>query len=143
MSQETPYFRPAYEYEIDPDFRPSYLNIDQDVPSLPLEAGIVVRPVLGKRLNINFVYFEPRAVAPVHQHGEEQLGTILEGSLEFDLAGEKRVLRKGDVYMIPPNVPHGAVTNGERCIALDIFSPPREGLREMLERLADQGKVQD
>ncbi len=32
MSQETPYFGPAYEYSLDPDFRPSYLNVDNDVP---------------------------------------------------------------------------------------------------------------
>src|SRR5215210_2253594 len=47
MSSETPYFGPAYDYEIDPEFRPSYLNLERDVPSLPVEPGIVVRPVLG------------------------------------------------------------------------------------------------
>jgi quercetin dioxygenase-like cupin family protein len=142
MSQGTPYFGPAYEYESDPEFRPSYLNVEKDVPSLPVEPGILVRPVLGKRLNISFIYFEPQAVAPVHQHREEQIGTILEGSLEFELAGEKRTLRTGDVYVIPPDVPHGAVTHEEGCITLDVFSPPREGLRELLERSGNQGKLE-
>jgi quercetin dioxygenase-like cupin family protein len=142
MSQETPYFRPAYEYEIDPEFRPSYLNVEKDVPSLPVEPGIVVRPVLGRRLNISFIYFDPRAVAPVHQHREEQIGTVLEGSLEFELNGDRRTLRKGDVYVIPPNVPHGAVTNEEGCITLDVFSPPREGLRVLLARSGNQGEVE-
>jgi hypothetical protein len=59
MSPERPYFGPAYDYEIDPAFRPSFLNLERDVPSLPVEPGIVIRPVLGKRLNISFVYFEP------------------------------------------------------------------------------------
>jgi quercetin dioxygenase-like cupin family protein len=140
MSQGTPYFGPAYEYEIDPEFRPSYLNVEKDVPSLPVEPGIAVRPVLGKRLNISFISFKPRAVAPVHQHREEQIGTVLEGSLEFELAGEKRILRRGDVYVIPPDVPHGAVTHEEGCITLDVFSPPREGLRELVERSGNQGK---
>jgi quercetin dioxygenase-like cupin family protein len=142
MSQETPYFGPAYEYDIDPEFRPSYVNVEKDVPSLPVEPGLVVRPVLGKRLNISFIHFEPRTVAPLHQHGEEQIGTVLEGSLEFELAGEKRILRRGDVYVIPPNVPHGAVTKEERCITLDVFSPPREGLREQLERLGNHGRME-
>jgi quercetin dioxygenase-like cupin family protein len=139
MSPETPYFSPAYEYEIDPEFRPSYVNVEKDVASLPVEPGIVVRPVLGKRLNISFIYFEPRAVAPVHQHREEQMGTVLEGSLEFELAGERRPLQRGDVYVIPPNVPHGAVTSEEGCITLDVFSPPREGLRELVERGRNEG----
>jgi quercetin dioxygenase-like cupin family protein len=143
MSRETPYFGPAYAYEIDPAFRPSYLNLERDVPSFPVEPGVVIRPVLGDRMNISFVYFEPHAVAPVHQHPEEQIGTVLEGSLEFELAGEKRTLRRGDVYVVPPDVPHGASTGEERCVTLDVFSPPRQGLRELLERSGDQGKAKD
>jgi quercetin dioxygenase-like cupin family protein len=140
MSPETPYFGPAYDYELDPEFRPSYLHLERDVPSLPVEPGIIVRPVLGNRMNISFIYFEPHTVAPVHQHREEQIGTVLEGSLEFELAGEKRMLRRGDVYVIPPDVPHGAVTSEERCITLDVFSPPRQGLRALVERSGDQGR---
>jgi quercetin dioxygenase-like cupin family protein len=143
MSPETPYFGPAYDYEIDPEFRPAYLNLERDVPSLPVEPGIVVRPVLGSRMNLSFICFEPHTVAPVHQHREEQIGTVLEGSLEFELAGEKRILRPGDVYVIPPDVPHGAFTSEERCITLDIFSPPRQGLRELVDRSGDQGKAEE
>jgi quercetin dioxygenase-like cupin family protein len=143
MSPETPYLGPAYDYEIDPEFRPWYLNLERDVPSLPVEPGIVVRPVLGKRMNISFIYFEPHTVAPVHQHREEQIGTVLEGSLEFELAGEKRILRPGDVYVIPPDVPHGAVTGEERCITLDVFSPPRQGLRALVDRSGDQEKAEE
>jgi quercetin dioxygenase-like cupin family protein len=142
MSQGTPYFGPAYEYEIDPKFGPAYLNVEKDVSSLPVEPGIVVRPVLGKRLNISFIYFEPRAVAPVHQHREEQIGTILEGSSSSSLPATSVPSEKGDVYVIPPDVPHGAVTNEEACISLDVFSPPREGLRELLEKSGNQGKLE-
>jgi quercetin dioxygenase-like cupin family protein len=143
MSPETPFFGPAYDYEIDPEFRPAYLNLERDAPSLPIEPGIVVRPILGKRLNMSFVYFEPRAVAPVHQHREEQMGAVLQGSLHFELAGEKRLLRPGDVYVIPPDVPHGAVSDEEGCVTLDVFAPPREGLRALVEGSGHQGKVED
>ena len=143
MSPETPYFGPAYDYETDPKFRPSYLNLERDTPSLPVEPGIVVRPVLGDRMNISFIYFEPHTVAPVHQHREEQVGTVLEGSLEFELTGEKRILHPGDVYVIPPDVPHGAITSEESCITLDVFSPPRQGLRALAERSGDQAKAED
>jgi quercetin dioxygenase-like cupin family protein len=92
---------------------------------------------------MSFIYFQPHTVAPVHQHREEQIGTVLEGSLEFELAGEKRILRPGDVYVIPPDVPHGAVTNEERCITLDVFSPPRQGLGELVERSGHQGTAKE
>jgi quercetin dioxygenase-like cupin family protein len=92
---------------------------------------------------MSFIYFEPHTTAPVHQHREEQIGTVLEGSLEFELAGEKRILRRGDVYVIPPDVPHGAVTSEESCITLDVFSPPRRGVRELAEKSGDPGKAED
>jgi quercetin dioxygenase-like cupin family protein len=58
-------------------------------------------------------------------------------------AGEKRLFRRGDAYVIPPDVPHGAVTGDEGCSSLDVFSPPREGLRELLERSGNQGKQEE
>jgi hypothetical protein len=72
MAPEPPYFGPAYDYEVDPEFRPSYLHLERDVPSLPVEPGIVVRPVLGNRLNMSFIYFEPHTVAPVHRIGRNR-----------------------------------------------------------------------
>ena len=100
-------------------------------------------PFLGRRLNMSFIHFDPGSVAPAHQHPDEQIGTVLEWSLEFDLAGDKRLLRRGDDHVIPPNVPHGAVVTEEGCITLDVFSPPRAGLREALERWENHGKGEE
>ena len=50
-------------------------------------------------------------------------------------------MRKGEVYVVPPNVPHGAVTGDEACLALDVFCPPREGFRELMEKaLRERGE---
>src|SRR5919199_5872660 len=68
--------------------------------------GLAFRPVLGEQLMTNFVYFEPRTEAPVHVHEEEQIVIVLEGELEFEIDGETRVMRPGDVALIPPWVPH-------------------------------------
>ena len=59
---------------------------------------------------------------------------MLEGECEFELNGVKRTIRPGDVYVIPPNVPHSARAYDKPCVALDIFSPPRSGFREMLDK---------
>ena len=59
---------------------------------------------------------------------------MIEGSYLFELAGEKRWVHKGEVYVVPPNVPHGAVTGDEPCLALDVFSPPREAFAELMEQ---------
>ena len=43
-----------------------------------------------------------------------------------EIAGEARVLKPGDMYIIPGNVEHKARSISGRAVALDIFSPVRE-----------------
>ena len=62
---------------------------------------------------------------PEHHHINEQITYILEGALEFTINGEIIVVAKGQVLLIPPNLPHSAVAL-EDTIDLDLFSPPRQ-----------------
>src|SRR5579871_5719286 len=113
MSEATPdkeYFRlGSGAVDIDPTFPPVFTSTDE-IPYVNLAKGIRFRPVFGRNLLVNFIYFEPHSEAPVHQHPEEQIGMGLEGEFEFELNGEKRMIRPGDVYVVPPNVPHAART---------------------------------
>ena len=100
----------------------------------PLEMlpGLTFQPVLGDKVMVNFVSFEPNTVAPVHWHDEEQITFVIEGEFEFEVAGEKRILRRGDAVVIPPNVPHGGRTLDGTCLEIDVFHPPRRGLLEAM-----------
>ena len=141
------YFFTSPDAQIDPSADPRYMVVERDVLALhPIKEspGLTLRPVFGQNLTMSFVYMEPHSVAPVHQHAEEQVGTIIEGEYEFDLNGDKRVVRKGDVYVVPPWVPHGAVTHDTSVIALDVFSPPRAGFAELMEEaLREAGRRLD
>ncbi|HEY8286460.1 MAG TPA: cupin domain-containing protein [Chloroflexota bacterium] len=129
------YFQPLQEgAAIDPSFAPLFASQD-DIPYVNLGKGIRFKPIFGRNLLFNYVFFEPHTEAPMHAHAEEQIGTMLEGEYEFEMNGEKRMIRPGDVYVVPPNVPHAARTFEHGCIAVDIFSPPRSGFREMLDRV--------
>jgi quercetin dioxygenase-like cupin family protein len=121
----------------DPNDRPAFVNLEAETPRLEAAPGVFLRPVFGKRLSLSYVEIEPNSEAPLHDHAEEQIGLILEGSCRFELAGETRVLKPGDVYVAPPFVPHGAWTDDESCRILDVFSPPREAFRILM---AQQGK---
>ncbi len=94
--------------------------------------GLRFQPVLGDRLMVNFVRFEPNTVAPVHWHEEEQITFVIDGEIEFEVAGEKRLLKRGDSVVIPPNVPHGARSLEGTCLEVDAFHPPRRGLLEAM-----------
>lgn len=128
------YFTNQEDYEIDPDDPPRWIDVEREVLGLSVEPGLILRPVFGRNLTMSFVAMEPHSVAPVHSHPQEQIGTMIEGSYLFELAGQKRWVHKGEVYVVPPNIPHGAVTGDEPCLALDVFSPPREAFAELMEQ---------
>jgi len=118
----------------EPTGEPRFVDVEREVPEVEAAPGVWMRPVFGDRLNFSLVRMEPGAEAAVHTHDEEQIGIVLEGSCEFTLGEETRTLHHGDVYVAPPFVLHGALAGEEGCRILDAFSPPREALRELLER---------
>jgi len=76
--------------------------------------------LLGQKAMTNFVSFAPGATAPRHVHEEEQIVVVLDGEFTFDLDGDVRVMRKGDVAVIPSWVPHGAWTTDTHCLEVDV-----------------------
>jgi quercetin dioxygenase-like cupin family protein len=109
-------------------FAPAWTSKEQTAGFSPLP-GIVMQSVVGGKLMANWVTIEPNRDVPRHQHPHEQLGIMLEGELELTLGDETRLLRPGDAYTIPPNLPHGARTKESGCVVLDISTPPRDDYR--------------
>lgn len=96
------------------------------IPSLSPTSGVSMSPISGEKLMFNFVKIEPGAVVPIHHHPHEQAGTVLEGTLIMTIGDETRHLTYGDAYIVPPDIPHGATTDDQGCLVIDVFSPPRE-----------------
>ena len=100
------------------------------------------RPGEGLRMDIlqrpdvlfSFVTLEPGAVAAAHSHSEEQVVIVLEGEMTFTIDGEERVMKHGDIAVVPPWVPHGAVAGPNGCREVDVFSPPRAALVEAISQ---------
>jgi quercetin dioxygenase-like cupin family protein len=107
---------------------------------LVMKPGLGFQPVLGDKLMVNFVSFAPHTEAPVHWHDEEQITYVMDGEFEFEVAGEKRLLRRGQAVVIPPNVPHGARTHDSSCLEIDVFHPPRRGVLEAMGVLGADGE---
>jgi unsaturated pyranuronate lyase len=104
-------------------FRTDELNATEMLP------GVTRRAVYLDDVMLTFFDFEPRSIIPGHQHPHQQITWVVSGAMEFDLAGEKRVLHAGDGVLIPPNTPHGAVILDGPCRALDAWHPIREDYR--------------
>lgn len=111
------------------------------IPSTEFVPGLQFQPVLGERTMVNFVTFAEHTEAPMHVHEEEQIVIVLDGEFEFDIDGEVRTMRVGDVAVVPPWVRHGAHTNGTTCREVDVFNPPRKTLLEAAQAQLPQGGI--
>ena len=95
-----------------------------DVPLETMSDLISRRIVSGEKAMMAHVYIKKDGVVPLHHHESEQVTFILEGALRFELDGREITVRKGEVLVIPSNMPHRAVAL-EDTVDLDVFSPIR------------------
>ena len=79
----------------------------------------------GGSLMMVEVSFEKGAIGALHTHEHEQVGYVIKGSFEFEINGEKQIIKQGDSVYFAPNVPHGVMAL-EDSVILDIFTPQRE-----------------
>lgn len=100
-----------------------------DADPVEMVPGVVRRTLAtGLRLMLVHVTLEADAVVPLHDHPHEQIGYVVEGSIQMTIAGNEYQFEPGDSYLIPGDVEHEATAITD-CVVLDIFSPPREEYR--------------
>ena len=84
---------------------------------------------------MTFAYWkiEAGAIFPKHSHPHEQVATMLNGEFEFSVGNEKRIMKQGDVAIVPPNVNHSGVALTD-CNIIDVFYPIREDYVELTKK---------
>jgi hypothetical protein len=108
--------------------------------------GFRRRVITGEKLQLCFWRIKGGATGSfLHKHDDhEQLGIIVRGSLDFRIFGGdiddsesagREVIQANQAYLAAPGVWHGeSVFVGDdefdECWILDVFSPPRDDLRE-------------
>jgi quercetin dioxygenase-like cupin family protein len=102
----------------------TYRTLD-DLRPLPIWPGILARVVEGRDITFAVVELDAHALAARHQHPNEQLGLVLDGTITFLIGDERRELHRGDTYVIPSDMPHEAVAGPAGAVVLDVFSPIR------------------
>ncbi len=71
------------------------------------------------------VAFEKGGIGTVHLHPHSQITHIESGVFDVEIDGQKKILKAGDAFYIPPNTLHGAICL-EAGTLIDVFSPMRE-----------------
>ena len=69
--------------------------------------------------------FAVGAEGQLHHHPHTQITYVVSGVFEFEIDGEKRIVKAGDTMLKLNGVEHGCVCMKEG-ILLDIFNPMRE-----------------
>jgi len=73
---------------------------------IPID-GVDSRLIQTGRQQFIFMEFDQDIEVPEHSHNA-QWGVVLDGEMELTIAGQPRILRKGDTYYIDKNVRHSA-----------------------------------
>ncbi len=100
---------------------------------LPI-AGVSSYLFQGEHQQFIFMTFDQDVAVAEHSH-EAQWGVVLDGRIELTISGQCRVLRKGDTYFIPKDVPHSArIERGYKDLTL--FDQKDRYVPESLEDIA-------
>ncbi len=103
-----------------------FVNADE-LPRLELFPKALSGIIHGDNLMLSFLDLAPGCEIPEHSHPHEQAGLVLSGSLRFQIGEEERVAGPGDAFIIPGDVVHWGIVEGDEVVkVLDIFSPPRD-----------------
>lgn len=99
-----------------------------DWNSVPAEQlnPLVERKVIHTRnMTIARLALTKKAFVPEHQHVNEQISMVEQGTLRFVVGGKEVIVRAGEMLHLPPGIPHSAEAL-EDSVAVDLFAPPRE-----------------
>lgn len=98
----------------------------EEVPWEEVAPGMK-RQIMGydDRIMLVKVAFKAGAVGELHEHHHSQVTYVESGKFELTIGDEKRVLKRGDAFYIPPHTLHGCLCL-EDGVLIDVFSPHRE-----------------
>ncbi len=63
---------------------------------------------------------------PPHSHPHEQVSYVVSGEINIFLNNEPTRLGPGDLFTVPPNLPHSVQLLSEHVRLVDTFSPIRQ-----------------
>jgi quercetin dioxygenase-like cupin family protein len=98
-------------------------------PIKELVPGMRIRTFWGEQQMLSLVELDANTVLPRHSHPHEQSTFVLEGELQFELGGESRLVKAGELVIVPGGVEHFVTVGPLPTRVLDFFSPVREDLK--------------
>jgi len=108
-----------------------FFNFTENFKVRKPESGMTQYIVWGKNIMLMYAFLEKDVSAPLHNHPNEQICTVIRGELSFTLGDETRLMKPNDAVLVPPNMKHGAKAGPNGCVTVEVFCPPREDYKSV------------
>jgi len=97
--------------------------IDWDQQSFTeVRPGIFGATVHTPQLTATLYRYTPGSQWEEHQHPQDQITTVLEGAIDFVVAGAPVHLTAGQLAALPGGTPHSATTPEPGAVTLNVFT---------------------
>jgi quercetin dioxygenase-like cupin family protein len=127
----------------DDEGRPGRVSAFADLDAIGVQTiwdGVVGRSVHGERATLALVELEPGASVPSHEHDNEQLGLLVQGSLTFSIGAETRELAPGATWCIPSHAHHSVLAGPDGAVIVELFAPARHDWHALETRAPAPGR---
>jgi len=100
-----------------------------DLEPQALIEGATAKVIHSDTMTVIHWLFPSGVELPEHNHPHEQISNVLAGEFEFTIGEETRIVKAGEVAVIPSHIVHSgrALTD---CQIIDIWHPPRDDYRQ-------------
>ena len=98
----------------------------QKMPAREIREGITLRTESGVKGTFGYFTMKKGVTVPMHSHENEQYSFILKGRVRATIGDTTFIINKGEMVLIPANVPHSFTSLKNNTIDLDFFAPRRE-----------------
>ena len=84
--------------------------------------GIYGATVHTPQLTVTYYRYEPGSSWEEHQHPEDQVTSVIEGEIDFVVAGQPVHLSTGELAALPGGVPHSASVGEREVRTLNVYT---------------------
>ena len=130
-----------------PNFPPNQIFDYNDIQYTMLVPGAWAKIINGKGIQVSNLFMAPGIEFAYHNHPEEQLMTVLRGSISEYILDRKDPMETGATLFLPAQMVHGGLLSPQAAHVIDVFYPPRadytlqmEARRAALNKIIPKGE---
>ncbi len=116
-----------------PNFEAGKIFNFYDIQWTMLVPGAWSRIINGRGVQVSNIFMWPGIEFGYHNHPEEQLMTVLNGSIDEWILDTIQPMDVGKALFLPAQMVHGGKLSPQGCNAIDVFYPPRDDYSAKME----------